>query len=94
MHNLGICAFGTCSYLLVNDLVERIEIDYNSGVCVQVVDSCLFHLAECVPVERLTPDTPASGYCTEPLSLRPARFYQHHDITLRGRGWGWGCHWV
>lgn len=59
-------------------------------VCVQEVDSCLFHLAECVTAERLTLDTPASGYCTEPLSLRPARFYQHNDITLRG----WGCHWV
>lgn len=40
------------------------------------------HRAECVSVERWTLDTPASGYCTEPLTLRPARLYQRNDITL------------
>lgn len=50
------------------------------------------HRAERVSVEMWTLDTPASGYCTEPLTLRPARLYQHNDITLWG--WGWGCHWV
>lgn len=48
------------------------------------------HRAECVSVGRWTLDTPASGYCTEPLTLRPARLYQHNDITF----WGWGCHWA
>lgn len=90
---LATCSLERCRIFIGHQACgEMYQNKIGAQVHVHKVDSCLFRLAECVSVERLTLDTPASGSSTEPLSLRPARFYQHNDITLEG--WGWWCHWV